>query len=223
MEINASVHLHRYRHATFSFHKWRYELELAHKVLLALTFACLTGLAAQARFHLPWTPVPVTGQTFAVLLSAVVLGRWGGVSQAMYVGLGVAGMPWFASYGHGLAYLTGATGGYLVGFVVASLFLGHLVDRHLRSRGLVAMLGLMLVANFLIIYGLGLLQLYLWLSLVKGSSVGLWTQLEMGAIPFIGGDLLKIGAAAALARTLLPQLPYGEEVDLKQWASWRLP
>jgi len=215
MELN--LYLDRYRNATHNFYRWRYELELAHKLILALGFACLTGLAAQARLYLPWTPVPVTGQTFAVLLSAIVLGKWGGVSQSMYVGLGVAGMPWFVGMSHGWAYLTGATGGYLIGFVLAAFFLGLCVDRHIRSRSFTALLALMLFANFALIYGPGLLQLYLWLTFVKGSSVSLVELTTMGLTPFIIGDLFKIGAAVEIARSLIPQLPYGEELDGDSW------
>lgn len=221
MEINP--YLDRYRGATYNFYKWRYELELVHKLILALSFACLTGLAAQARFYLWWTPVPVTGQTFAVLLSAVVLGRWAATSQSLYVGLGAAGMPWFANWGHGVAYLTGATAGYLFGFILAAYFVGFFVDRHVRSRSFTAMLALMAIANFVIIYGAGCTGLYLWLYFVKGSAVSLLTLLEMGLFPFVAGDILKIVAAAAITRSLVPKLAYGEEVDAHKWANWRLP
>ncbi|HJW88180.1 MAG TPA: biotin transporter BioY, partial [Dehalococcoidia bacterium] len=69
---------------------------LVYKVLLALGVAGLTGLAAQVRIPLPWSPVPITAQTFVVLLSGVMLGRWwGGASLALYAGLGALGVPWF--------------------------------------------------------------------------------------------------------------------------------
>jgi biotin transport system substrate-specific component len=97
MEI--TVYVDKYKRIRYDFFKWRYELELVNKVVLAFGFACLTGLLAQVRFYLPWTPVPITGQTFAVMLAAILLGRyWGGISQGMYVGIGAAGAPWFAGW-----------------------------------------------------------------------------------------------------------------------------
>ena len=70
------------------------EVSLANKVILALGMAVLTGVLAQVRLFLPWTPVLVTCQTFAVLLAGIILGRyWGGISQVIYVALGAAGIP----------------------------------------------------------------------------------------------------------------------------------
>ncbi len=211
MEI--SLHVDQYRNARLNFYKWRNELEFAHKIMLAFAFACLTGLLAQMRFMLPWTPVPVTGQTFAVLLSAVVLGRWGGISQGMYLGLGVAGVPWFAGGLAGLTVLTGATGGYLLGFLVSAFVLGHYMDSYVVTRKFTRMLPLMIGANFGIVYGLGLFQLYLWLTFVSGDSVGLWQLLTMGAFPFIAGDLAKIVAASAVGSSVAPKQAFGSELD----------
>ncbi|MCJ7697480.1 MAG: biotin transporter BioY, partial [Thermoplasmata archaeon] len=70
MEI--TMYVNKYKHARYMFFKWRYQLEFYHKVILAISFACVTGILAQIRFYLPGSPVPLTGQTFAVLLSAIV-------------------------------------------------------------------------------------------------------------------------------------------------------
>jgi len=87
--------------------------------------ACVTGLLAQIKISLPWTPVPITGQTFAVLLTGVLLGRWwGGISQVIYVVMGVVGIPWFAGLSGGYSALIGPSGGYIIGFILAALFLG---------------------------------------------------------------------------------------------------
>ncbi len=202
----------------------RSQARVISKLLLALGMAVLTGLAAQIRIPLPWSPVPITGQTFAVLLAGVLLGSWwGGMSMALYLGLGVLGIPWFAGWGSGLGHLAGPTGGYIIGFIFASLFVGYMADRYVRARSFLSMLALMLIANFLFIYGLGLIQLGLWLSLVKGSAVTLSGLLYMGLIPFIAGDITKAVLAAALARGITPKEAYNDEADADKWQSWRLP
>jgi biotin transport system substrate-specific component len=211
MEI--TLNMNKYKYARYLFFKWRYELNLVHKIILALSFSCLTGLLAQVRFYLPWSPVPLTGQTFAVLLSAIVLGKWwGGISQGLYLGIGLAGMPWFAGLHGGLGVLTGATSGYLVGFVLAAFFLGYCVDTYVKSRNVLTMFALMMFANFVIVFGVGLLGLYSWLSL-SGVTVDLWGLLMMGLIPFLVGDIIKIAIAATIAGSITPKQAYGREVD----------
>jgi len=168
--------------------------------------------------------VPITGQTFAVLLAGVLLGRrWGGISLAAYVGIGAAGVPWFSGWSGGLGYIAGPTGGYIVGFILAALFLGYFTDKYVRSRSFFSMLGLMLFANFILIYVPGLLQLGLWVNLVKGEPTTFITLLGMGAVPFIPGDITKAIMAAAIARGITPKLAYNGEVDKDKWARWRLP
>ena len=210
--------------------RWRYELSIPKKLTMALGMACLIGLVAQIRFYLPWSLVPVTGQTFAVLLAGVFLGSWwGGASIAMYVGLGVMGVPWFApaagmsafSAG-GIGHLAGPTGGYLVGFIFATLFLGYFTDKYIRSRSFFSMLTLMLVANFVLIYIPGLLQLGMWFSFVKGDPVTFSALLGMGLAPFVAGDITKTVLAAAIARGATPKSAYGGEVDQGKWANWRI-
>jgi biotin transport system substrate-specific component len=204
--------------------RWSYELSVPKKLALAIGIAGLTGLLAQTRIPLPWSPVPVTGQTFAVLLAGVLLGRWwGGISLAIYAGLGAAGLPWFSGWSGGLGYLAGPTGGYVIGFILAALFLGHFTDTYIRSRGFLSMLALMLFANFVLIYVPGLLLLGLWLKSVGGGSVTFATLLGMGAIPFIPGDITKAVMAAALARGITPKLACNGEVDKGKWTNWRLP
>jgi biotin transport system substrate-specific component len=204
--------------------RWRYELSLPKKLALAVGIACLTGLIAQIRIVIPWSPVPVTGQTFAVLLAGVILGRWwGGISLTMYAGLGIAGVPWFTGWGGGLSHLAGPTGGYIIGFILAALFLGHFTDKYIRSRSFLSMLGLMLFANFILIYVPGVLQLGLWINLVKGEPIAFTNLLMMGVIPFIAGDITKAILAAAIARGVTPKSAYNGEVDKDKWASWRLP
>jgi biotin transport system substrate-specific component len=214
----------RINQTKFEVFRWRCELSVPKKLALALGIALLTGLAAQLRVQLPWSPVPITGQTFAVLLAGVLLGKWwGGVSLALYAGLGIAGVPWFTGFGSGLGYLAGPTGGYVIGFVFAALFLGYFTDKYVRARSFVSMLALMLFANFVLIYVPGLLQLGLWLNIVKGQPVTFSSLLMMGAIPFIVGDITKAVLAAAIARGITPKMAYNGEADKDKWANWRLP
>jgi biotin transport system substrate-specific component len=213
MEI--TLYMNKYKHARYTFFKWRYETEFYYKIILALSFACLTGLLAQVRFYLPGSPVPLTGQTFAVLLSAVVLGKWwGGISQSLYLGIGFAGVPWFAGLKGGLGVITGATGGYLIGFVLAAFFLGYVVDRYIKSRKYMTMFALMMLANFVIVFGMGLLGLYSSLSL-SGTTGDLWGLLLMGLIPFLVGDTIKIAIVAGIAGSITPKQTYGKEVDAR--------
>ncbi|MBU0567586.1 biotin transporter BioY [bacterium] len=198
----------------YSFFKWRYSLAWLNKIALAFGMACATGILAQARIPLFWTPVPITGQTFAVLLAGVLLGRyWGGISQAMYVAIGAAGVPWFNGFSGGLTVLAGPTGGYLIGFILAALFLGHFTDKYIKARSFFSIFSLMLFANFILIYILGLFQLSFWFYLAKGASPTLWELLMAGAIPFIAGDTLKIIAAATLAHLITPKEAFNGEAD----------
>ena len=168
------------------------EVSLVSKILLAFGMAGLTGILAQVKLFLPWTPVPVTCQTFAVLMAGVVLGKyWGGISQIIYVSL-------FAGFGA----IMGPTGGYLLGFILAASFVGYVTDKFEWSKGFYQMLGIMIFANFILIYIPGLLQLSIWLHLFKGESSNIAQLLYAGVIPFIAGDLVKIVSAALIARAL---------------------
>ncbi|OGO29872.1 MAG: BioY protein [Chloroflexi bacterium RBG_16_56_11] len=219
-----AIAISRINQSKLEAYRWRYELSVPYKLALCLGMAALTGLLAQAKVPLPWTPVPITGQTFAVLLAGVLLGKWwGGVSMAVYAGLGAAGLPWFQNFSGGLAYMAGPTGGYIIGFIFAALFLGYFTDKYVRSRSFFSMLGLMLAANFILIYVPGLLQLGLWLDMVKGQPATFSGLMMMGAIPFIAGDVTKAVIAALIARGVTPKAAYGREVDADKWSQWRLP
>ncbi len=230
MEIAATINRTKY-----DVFRWRYELSIPKKLVMAVGMAGVVGLLAQVRFYLPWTPVPITGQTFAVLLAGVLLGRrWGGISLGIYAGLGAIGLPWFAGWSGGIGVLTGTTGGYLIGFILAALFLGHFTDKYIRSRSFLSMFGLMLFANFFLIHVPGLLWLNsfayeAWLGASPVLGLGpyegrnLLALLMVGTIPFIIGDIVKTAAAAAIVRGVTPKQAYNGEVDKDKWASWRLP
>lgn len=151
----------------------------------------LTTLAAQVKFVLPWTPVPVTGQTFAVLLTATVLGlRLGVLSQGIYVAIGALGAPVYADWEGGWHAATGATAGYLVGFVVAAAVVGHLAERH-QDRSIATSIPAML-AGTAVIYLLGATWLAAHLDVSAARAV------ELGIAPFLIGDTLKLVAAGLL-------------------------
>src|SRR5437763_11930738 len=95
--MSAGATIGRVRNATYQFYRWRYESAFLVNLGLAGLFACLTGFGALIKIYLPWTPVPITGQVFFVLASAVVLGKhYGGLSQVLYAFVGILGVPWFA-------------------------------------------------------------------------------------------------------------------------------
>jgi biotin transport system substrate-specific component len=160
-------------------------------IALVVGFALLTALAAQITIPLPWTPVPVTGQTFAVLLAGATLGwRAGGASQLLYVALGAIGLPFYQGGASGWSYASGATGGYLVGFVVAATLVGLLAERR-ADRSVVTSIPAML-AGTAVIYLFGVT----WLAHTLGADAS--TALEKGLLPFIVGDALKLVVAGAL-------------------------
>jgi biotin transport system substrate-specific component len=196
--------LSRYRHARGQYFDVRNDLDLVTGTALALGFAALTGLAAQIRIPLPFSPVPVTAQTFAVLLAGVVLGaRYGGLSQGLYAGLGMAGVPWFTGTAAGVGHVLGPTGGYIVGFLFAAVLVGLAVDRVPRTRRFPLLLGVLGVAS-LVIYAVGVPWLYVWSSVISGEAVTVLSVLTMGLYPFLAGDVVKLVAAAAVARAFMP-------------------
>jgi len=201
----------------YDFFRWRYELTIPRKLLLAFGIACLVGLLAQVRVYTPWTPVPITGQTFAALMAGVVMGRrWAGVSLAIYALLGIAGIPWFAPQAGmplfsagGISHLAGPTGGYIVGMILAALFLGYFTDKYVKTRRFFFFFGLMLFASLVIIYLPGLIWLGVWLNLVSGTPTAVSAVIAMGVVPFIVGDILKSVLAAVTARAITPGEDYG--------------
>ena len=155
------------------------------------------ALLAQISIPVPGSPVPVTGQTLAVLLIGTTYGaRLGFITFASYLLAGIAGAPIFAhsatSANHGIARLTGATGGYLVGMLVASLLLGYLADRKADQKFITSFPALLL--GDLVIFTFGLTWLHASLDMT-------WAQtFKAGFTPFILGEALKI----AITATSLP-------------------
>ncbi|AII59741.1 MAG: biotin transporter BioY [Dehalococcoides mccartyi] len=208
--------LSQFRYDVF---KRRSALNIWAKIGLTLAAAGLIALSAQIKLPLPWTPIPVTLHTFAILLSAVLLGRWwGGAAVAIYAAAGWAGMPVFNGWSAGVT----ATAGYLVGFVCLSLFLGYFADRYIRARSFTTMFGLMLFANFALVYIPGLFWLNYWLSAVVGQPVSFTALLSMGLVPFIAGDIIKIGVAALIVKGVTPKKAFGNELDAHKMTGWNI-
>lgn len=161
---------------------------VARETVLALGFALAIAIASRIVLPLVFTPVPVTAQTFVVLVGAVLLGsRRAGGGGLTYLVLGVAGVPWFAT--------GGATLGYIAGFVLAALLVGRAAEAgRLDRRGIA--LGVMAVAHATI-YVLGAT----WLALFLG--VGPVAALTLGVVPFLFGDMVKVVVAATIAPALV--------------------
>ncbi|HEU5323766.1 MAG TPA: biotin transporter BioY [Methylomirabilota bacterium] len=159
--------------------------------LLVVGFIVVNALSAQVAIPLPFTPVPVTGQTFSVRLTGGLLGaRLGLLTMLGYLLAGSLSLPVFAAGKAGPGVLLGPTAGYLAGFVVSAWLMGRFAERgwdRRFGRGLAAML----LAS-LPIYGLGLVGLWLWQPMPLG------TLLAKGLWPFLPGDVLKLLLAAGV-------------------------
>ena len=178
----------------------------ATKVLMSLMMACFTGIMAQIIIPLPWTPVPITAQTFAVLCSGLFLGKkYGCLSQILYIVLGVAFIPWFGGMTGGLNIFLGSTFGFFIGFVIASYFIGLITEKYAKARSFTKMAIVIGIANFALIYIPGLAGLALWFNLTQGATIGVVDLLMMGLVPFIIGDIVKILGAASVSKVFLPK------------------
>jgi biotin transport system substrate-specific component len=159
-------------------------------------------VAVMAQLSIPLQPVPVTGQTFAVLLVGMVLGsRRGALALGAYLAEGIAGLPVFAEAKSGLLTVLGPTGGYLVGFIAAAWVVGFLAERGFDRNLLKTLLAM--VAGNVVIYLFGLTWLAFGFAIISASEftgIGLENALNYGLFPFLIGD----GFKALLAALLLP-------------------
>jgi biotin transport system substrate-specific component len=158
------------------------------QIALVLGGAAFVGLAAQIAIPLPFTPVPLTLQTFAVLLVGASLGSLrGALSMVVYLIVGMVGVPWFAE---GSSGFSNASFGYILGFIFAAFIVGRLAERGASTTALRSA-GLMVVGN-LAIYAVGVT----WLKFA--IDVNWATALSLGVVPFLIGDAVKIALAAGL-------------------------
>jgi biotin transport system substrate-specific component len=162
-------------------------------LVLVVTAAALTALSAQWRVHLPFTPVPITGQTLVVLLTGAALGwRLGAAGQVLYLAAGIAGAPVFSDGRSGWATIVGTTGGYLLGFLAAAALVGWMAERG-HDRQFLTMVGAF-AAGTVVIYLFGMA------GLMAATGWGHSEAFVRGVAPFLVGDLVK----AVTAGLLLP-------------------
>jgi len=158
------------------------------QLVLVVGGAAFVGLAAQIAIPLPFTPVPLTLQTFAVLLTGAALGSMrGAISMALYAVVGMVGVPWFAQGSSGYA---APSFGYILGFIVAAFIVGRIAENG-ATRSVPRTAGLMIIGN-LVIYAIGVT----WLKFALGVDFA--TAIALGVTPFLIGDAIKIAAAAGL-------------------------
>jgi biotin transport system substrate-specific component len=167
--------------------------ERGRDILLILAGAGLTTLGAQVSIHVAHSPVPITGQTLGVVLAGATLGaRRGAASQLLYMLLGLL-LPVYAGGASGLSVVTGANGGYIVGFIVAAGLTGWAAEHRADRRVLLSPLTFAL--GQLAIFGIGVP----WLKIAAGLS---WNaSIHAGFTPFILGGVIKAAVAAAAMPT----------------------
>lgn len=160
-----------------------------------ISFVALTAAGAYIRIPLPFSPVPITLQTFFVFLAGAMLGRkLGALSQTGYLMVGIFGLPVFTGGLYGIARLMGPTGGYLIGFVLAAFVIGQILGRD-EEASFVKISGAMLLGSF-ILFTLGAVQLSVVLH------ISLYKAIALGVLPFIPGDIVKLLAAATIYQTM---------------------
>jgi biotin transport system substrate-specific component len=164
-------------------------LDWVRQVVLVVAFSLLMALSAQFVIPLPWTPVPITGQTFVVLLAGALLGsRLSALAMIAYLIEGASGLPFFRAGGGGPAYLMASpTTGYLLAYPLAAFTVGLLAERGWDRRFMTAAAA-MTIGSGIILFG-GWAWLSLWFK-TAGEA------LRAGVLPFLLGDAIKIALAA---------------------------
>ena len=181
---------------------------LDRDIALIAGASVVTALAAQIAVPLPWSPVPITGQTFAVLLSGAVLGaRRAFLAQLLYLAEGLVGLPVFAGGAAGLAVLAGPTAGYLLAFPLAAAAIGALAERGWDRRFATMMAAMLLGSAVIFVLGLAGLSRFM-----PGERL-----IAAGLLPFLPGDAVK----SALAALVFPSI--WRRVARRDRAAWTTP
>lgn len=171
------------------------KLSLREMVYIALFIALMTALG-YVKIPLPFSPVPITGQTFGVMLAGTLLGsRLGFLALAVFDLTGVI-FPVFAGSSGGIGVLLGPTGGYILSWPLAAALIGYLTEQ-VETPSLPRLFCANVLGGILVIYALGVVQL----ALVTG--IGLIPAIAKGALPFIPGDLIKCAVAAVAGQRLI--------------------
>ena len=166
---------------------WVEKGSLLRNLSLSFGFAILTALSAQIRFELPFTPVPITAQTFVVILSGLFLGsKFGSLSMIFYLFTGLAGFPFFSGSVAGLAILKSPTIGYIIGFFIAAQIIGNMSQKPTIG----------IATGTFAIYTCGVIGLMITLNISPIEAIGI------GVYPFIIGDLIKASLAIGIAQKL---------------------
>lgn len=178
---------------------------VARRIVAAALGALVVALSAQIVVPVPFSPIPMTLQPLAVLVVGALLGGAAGLGALLlYIALGIAGLPVFAGGGSGVARLLGPTGGYLLAFPVAAWMTGILTSPVLGSNRLLGGAGVLRVllacaVGMVVIHVGGVAQL----ALLGGDPA---LAFRMGFIPFLTGDLIKVGLAAVLILVAGPKI-----------------
>jgi biotin transport system substrate-specific component len=178
---------------TYAPAKSRFWTRVAYNILLTAAGSAFIALTAQISFQLPFTPVPITGQTLGVLLTAALLGRSRGIAAVTACLLeGFGGLPVFSGGAGGLLWLFGPTGGYLLGFLPAAFVVGSLSESGWDKRVLTTGAAMALGEMAIFVVGVSWLRFY----------VGVENSLAMGLYPFVAGEVIKISLATAALPSL---------------------
>ncbi|MFM8992629.1 MAG: biotin transporter BioY [Actinomycetota bacterium] len=164
-------------------------LRIAREASLIGGFALFTAALAQVRIPLGFTPVPITGQTLAVLLAGATLGAWRGAgSQLLYWLLGMVGLPFYSNGTGGWEVATGPTMGYLVGFILAAAVVGRLAEYRHDRRVLTSVAAMTMGSMIIYVCGAAWLAINLGIPLATGEQ----NAIALGVTPFLVGDVIKM-------------------------------
>ena len=167
-------------------------LDWTRSVSLAVVFSLLTALAAQ--IVIPVGPVPITGQTFAVLLTGALLGsRLGAMAMIVYLAEGAVGLPFFYGGHGGIGHLLGQTGGYLVAFPAAAFITGAFAENGWDKRFITAVAAMAVGSIVILLTG------WVWFATI--TSTPLPVAFKLSVAPHLTGDVIKILLAAAVLPT----------------------
>jgi len=180
-------------------------------ILLSFVFLALMIISANSFFYLPFTPVPITTQTFTLMLSVVILKKkWAFLTQLEYVFLGACGLPVFAGGRGGLAVLLGPTGGYILGFIIAAYLTGYLLERRMTLK-VFKRFDRSLYLTIVCIAGLGMIYISGYIGLLvnallldRGTGIASLSRMvfDLGVRPFIIADMIKIVILVVMTKRL---------------------